>query len=418
VNDSTGVFPTNDPAGRFYQRSDDLPILLVHAPERGRRLLAKLRGRRPLFVCTVAHTETAEIDGLSGAGATAELRRLTAAADIEALEHGRPLCMDGVPSNPGGAPGPVIITLAGLRMAGLETLAIDAGLRVKPQAKTLDVADRWGDSIVTGRAVPHAADLFARGLALAPTLTARADALMLAESVPGGTTTALALLCGLGVPAWGMVSSSMPENAHPLKERVVTTALAAAGLPAPGELDGSARGLALSHLVEHEQRSAQGRSQHLSALEIAAAIGDPMQPFVAGLALGAVPTTPVLLAGGSQMAAVLALIVALARERGQTLDLDNLGIATTGWVARDPTANLAGLVAQIAEVPVLASDLDFSVSKYPPLRRYEQFLVKEGVGAGAAAVVAALLTDADHDRLLAAVEHVYEQIYGLDDALS
>ena len=116
-----------------------------------------------------------------------------------------------------------------------------------------------------------------------------------------------------------------------------------------------------------------------------------MQPFVAGLALGALPTMPVLLAGGSQMAAVLALIVALARERDQPLDLDRIGIATTSWVARDPTADLAGLVAQIADVPVFASDLNFAESRHVPLRRYEDFLVKEGVGAGAAAVVAALL---------------------------
>jgi uncharacterized protein (TIGR00303 family) len=384
----------SDPAGRRYPLAGDLPILLVHAAERGRRLLARLRSTRPLFVCTVAHTETAEIDGLSGAGATAELRRLTAAADVEALEHGHPLCMAGVPSNPGGAPGPVIITLAGLRMAGLESVSVDAGLRVRPQAETIVVADRWGDSIVTGRAVPHAADLFGRGLAMAPSLTARADALILAESVPGGTTTALALLCGLGVPAWGKVSSSMPENAHPLKERVVKAALAAAGF-------------------DDERRRAAALP-----LDIAAAVGDPMQPFVAGLALGALPTTPVLLAGGSQMAAVLALIVAAARERGQTLDLDRIGIATTGWVARDPTADLAGLVARIADVPVLASALDFSRSRHVALRRYEDFLVKEGVGAGAAAVVAALLTGASHDQMVAAVERVYEQIYGLDVAPS
>jgi uncharacterized protein (TIGR00303 family) len=378
----------NDPVGRAYPQADDLPILLVHAPERGRRMLERLRGRRPLFVCTVAHTETAEIDGLSGAGVTAELRRLTAAADVEALEHGHPLCMAGVPSNPGGAPGPVIITLAGLRLAGLEHVSIDAGLRVKPQAETLVVADRWGDSIVTGRAVPHASELFERGLAMAPSLAARAEYLMLAESVPGGTTTALALLCGLGVPAWGMVSSSMPENAHPLKTQVVRAALTAAGL--------------------------DGASRPTSALEVAAAVGDPMQPFVAGLALGAPPTVPVLLAGGSQMAGVLALVVALARERGETLDLDRLGIATTGWVAHDPTADLAGLVAQIADVPVFASALDFSESRHPPLRRYEDFLVKEGVGAGAAAVVAALVTGADHARLLSAIERVYEEIYGPD----
>jgi uncharacterized protein (TIGR00303 family) len=382
----------NDPAGRAYPRADDLPILLVHAPERGRRMLERLRDRRPLFVCTVAHTETAEIDGLSGAGATAELRRLTAAADVEALEHGHPLCMAGVPSNPGGAPGPVIITLAGLRLAGLEHLSIDAGLRVKPQAETVVVAERWGDSIVTGRAVPHAAALFQRGLAMAPSLAARAEYLMLAESVPGGTTTALALLCGLGVPAWGMVSSSMPENAHPLKSRVVRAALVAAGL--------------------------DGEGRPASALDVAAAVGDPMQPFVAGLALGALPHVPVLLAGGSQMAAVLALMAALAREGNIALDLDRVGIATTGWVAHDPTADLAGLVAQIAEVPVFASALDFSRSRHVPLRRYEDFLVKEGVGAGAAAVVAALVTGADHATLLDAVERVYDEIYGPDVAAS
>jgi NaMN:DMB phosphoribosyltransferase len=161
-----------------------------------------------------------------------------------------------------------------------------------------------------------------------------------------------------------------------------------------------------------------GTQPPASALAVAAAVGDPMQPFVAGLALGALPLVPVLLAGGSQMAAVLALIVKLAEERGQALDLDRIGIATTGWVAHDPTADLAGLVAQIAEVPVFASDLDFSQSRHPPLRRYEDFLVKEGVGAGAAAVVAALVTGADRARLLAAIERVYEEIYGLDVAPS
>jgi uncharacterized protein (TIGR00303 family) len=339
-----------------------------------------------LFVCTVAHTETAEIDGISGAGATAALRRLTAAADAEALFHGRPLCMDGVPSNPGGAPGPVIITLAGLRMAGLDVIAFDAGLRIRPDAPTTRVADRWGQSIVTGRAVPHAADLFARGLEHGARLAAANTALVLAESVPGGTTTALSLLCGLGYDAWGKVSSSMPGNAHPQKSAVVRSALAAAALRdgVPGA----------------------------SGLAVAAAVGDPMQPFVAGLALAALPRVPVLLAGGSQMAAVLALMARLAAERGLQFDPESIGIATTSWVARDPTADLAGLVAQIADVPVFASDLDFGVSHYLSLRRYEDFLVKEGVGAGAAAVLAALLADAGHARLLAAIEGVYCEIYG------
>jgi uncharacterized protein (TIGR00303 family) len=372
---------------RCFERLDGYPVLLVQAPERGRALAQVLAGRTPHFVCTVAHTDTADIDGLSGAGATAELRRLTAAADAEALEHGRPLCMEGVPSNPKGAPGPVIITLAGLRMAGVQFTTVDAGLRVKPEAATVPVADRWGASIVTGRAVPWAADLFQRGLELAEEMAERGDYLVLAESVPGGTTTALALLCGLGIDARGKVSSSMPDNAHPLKNQVVSAALAAAGLT--------------------------GRRGERPALDVAAAVGDPMQPFVAGLALAAHRRVPVLLGGGSQMAAVLALIAAIAHERGESLDLDRLAIATTGWVARDPTADLAGLVGQIADAAVFASDLDFSVSRHPPLRRYEQFLVKEGVGAGAAAIVASLRTGADHQTLMGAVEAVYEQIYNL-----
>lgn len=374
-------------ARRAYPRLDDRPVLLVHAPGRGRALAEALIGKRPRFICTVAHTETAEIDGLSGAGATAELRRLTAAADTEALFHGRPLCMDGVPSNPNGAPGPVIITLAGLRMAGIGSTVVDAGLRVKPDAPTIQVAYRWGESIVTGRAVPHASALFEQGLALADELSSEADYLVLAESVPGGTTTALALLCGLGIDARGRVSSSMPDNAHPLKTAVTQAALDAAGLT--------------------------GVAGERPALDVAAAVGDPMQPFVAGLALGAHRRLPVLLGGGSQMAAVLALILAVARERGEPLDLGRLGIATTGWVAHDPTADLAGLVAAIGDVPVFASDLDFSVSRHPPLRRYEQFLVKEGVGAGAAAIVAAFRTGATASELLTAIETVYEQIYGV-----
>jgi uncharacterized protein (TIGR00303 family) len=381
-------------AGRSFPRADGRPILLVHAPVRGRALIQRLHGRRPLFVCTVAHTETADIDGLSAAGATAELRRLTAAADAEALIHGRPRCMAGVPSNPLGAPGPVIITLAGLRIAGPDVLVIDAGLRVKPLAPTLVVANRWGGSIVTGRAVPHAASLFARGVELGPELARRADYLVLAESVPGGTTTALALACGLGIDAWDKVSSSMPNNAHPLKNGVVRAALRAAGLTAEPPDRPAVRG----------------------ALEVAAAVGDPMQAFVPGLTLGALPFVPVLLGGGSQMAAVLALIVAVARERGLPLDLDRLGIATTSWVARDPTADLAGLVAEIADVAVLASDLSFAGSQHPPLRRYEDFLVKEGVGAGAAAIIASLSAAADRGRLLRTIEQVYAEIYGVRDA--
>ncbi len=377
---------------RTFPRASDWPIWLVHAPRRGQQLLRQLAGRRPLFVCTIAHTETAEIDGLSAAGATPELRRLTAAADAEALCYGRPLCMAGVPSNPLGAPGPVVITLAALRLANVPIEIVDGGTRVKPRSPSRVLSDRWGQSILTGRAVPHAAELFDAGRELGADLAGRAEYLILAESVPAGTTTALSVLCGLGIDALDKTSSSMPDNAHALKNAVVAEALATAR--------------------ESGALHCDAPWNTVNPLRIVAAVGDPMQPIVAGLVLGALPTVPVLLAGGSQMVAVLALASALARRAGGEVNADRLGIATTSWVAHDPTADLADLAAQIGETPVLASALDFAQSRHAPLRRYEQFLVKEGVGAGGAAIAASLVGGITQDRLLTEIEAVYDEIKG------
>ena len=43
------------------------------------------------------------------------------------------------------------------------------------------------------------------------------DYLVIGESIPGGTTTALGVLSALGVKAEGKVSSTLPENPHSLE---------------------------------------------------------------------------------------------------------------------------------------------------------------------------------------------------------
>src|SRR5262249_13631165 len=155
--------------------------------------------------------------------------------------------------------------------------------------------------ITTGEAVPHAAELFERGRLLGVQLASCADYLVLAESVPGGTTTALAVLLALGVDAAGRVSSSMAGNPHALKEATARQGLAY---------------LAPEAVVR-------------APLAAVAAVGDPMQAAVAGLALGACSRVPVLLAGGTQMAAVLALMRALQERAGRRLDPRQVAIATT-----------------------------------------------------------------------------------------
>jgi NaMN:DMB phosphoribosyltransferase len=215
--------------------------------------------------------------------------------------------------------------------------------------------------------------------------------------VPGGTTTALGLLLALGLDAEQRVSSSMPDNAHALKLAAVQTGL-----------------------------EALGRSKGdfvADPLGGAAALGDPMQPVVAGIALAASRFCPVLLGGGTQMATVHALLGALWRrpppkfeEKIGLAQFSNIGLATTRWVSADPTADLAGLGAEITvrfklpEVGYYAANLNFTQARYIPMQLYEQGYVKEGVGAGAAALATMLATGLSAAEMLPYIEQVYEEL--------
>ena len=117
----------------------------------------------------------------------------------------------------------------------------------------------------------------------------------------------------------------------------------------------------------------------------------------------------VLLAGGSQMLAVAALVEAL---RGPAA-LERMAVGTTRWIVEDPAADIPGLAADIsADLPVLAANLDFSGSRHAGLRSYEQFLVKEGVGAGGACIAALLATGLPIERLEDAIDTTYDGLLG------
>ena len=118
---------------------------------------------------------------------------------------------------------------------------------------------------------------------------------------------------------------------------------------------------------------------------------------------------PVLMAGGTQMGAVLAVVKALNPQV-----LDNLAIGTTRWIAIDKTSDLKGIIAQIANVPILAADLDFSRSRFEGLMAYEKEVVKEGVGAGGAAIAAMIKSGGSITKevLLREIERNYELLLG------
>jgi len=329
----------------------------------------------------LAATETAAVSGISAAGATPESRRRTAAADAELLALGpgatRP---HALPPLPAGVT-PALISQVVVRELGLQPLVLDLGCPVAPSVPHLRLPSPAGDGparcLSGGRAMDPARveALLARGAAWGARRGPRPGApLLIAECVPGGTTTAQAVLTGLGFDVGGLVSGSLHRPAHALKADLVGRGLAAAGLVrAPAEAHPTVDGA--------------------RARRVLAALGDPMQPLAAALVLGAVAADrPVLLAGGSQMAAVLALALALATEELRPRLVARAAVATTAWVAAEPDSDLPLLLRRVGarwglEPLGFAASLRFRGEVHPALADYERGYVKEGVGAGGLALL-------------------------------
>ena len=338
--------------------------------------------RRSRTLLLLAATDTAAVPGISAAGASPQARLGTAAADAELLllGPGGRRC-HALPPLPAGV-SPALISHVVLSQLGLleRTQVLDLGCAIAAAVPHLRLPglESAGPArcLSSGQALAPArvAALVQRGSAWGrrwdPT-----EPLLLAECVPGGTTTALAVLEGLGVAAAGLVSGSLRQPAHGLKAALVAQGLAAASFEA-ADLTG----------VAHPPAFAD-------PLSVLAALGDPMQAFAAGLVgAAAARGTPVLLAGGSQMAAVLALARALAEPGQRPALADRLVVATTAWVAEEAGSNLALLLERIGARWQVRPRLEVAALRFhgcssAALRDYERGYVKEGVGAGGLALL-------------------------------
>lgn len=356
-------------------------VILFHEEGKGEVFLSKIEGKNPLFICVIGNTETAKIPGLSAAGKYPELTDYTPAADVELLLLGSCKCIKGVPVTPEGIPTPALITMSALKLVDIATLVVSGGVKIKPHVPFLDLGGKSGCDIRTGKAVEKVEEILFRAKIAGENLSKVVDYLVVGESIPGGTTTALGVMLAMGINAKGKVSSSLPNNPHALKIKTVQ------------------EGLKTSKI--------EFGSLAKDPIKAISCLGDPMIPAFAGLVLGAAHKVPILMAGGTQMGAVLAVIKALNQEV-----LNNVAIGTTRWIITDRTADLKGIITQIAGVPILAIDLDFSQSKFEGLRAYEAGVVKEGVGAGGAAIAAMVKSKGKISKvaLLEEIERNYERL--------
>lgn len=326
------------------------------------------------FLLVGGNTDTAGIDGISAAGADAELMAHTPSADLEIVAYGRPVHAPVVPVSPTGCPTPAVVTRAVRELLDFDLLAVDAGLAAPTSCPTVAVGDQPGRDIRHERPVPAAAETFAEANALGRALPD--DELVIGETIPGGTTTALGVLTALGERP--SVSSSLPENPLALKREVVRDALAASGLTPGATGDDPTETLRF--------------------------IGDPVLAAVAGVVVGATETgTSVTLAGGTQLAAAAALV----RHAGVDAPLT---LATTSFIASDESAAIDALAADL-DLDLTVTDPGFRRRDHPAMDAFVAGEAKEGAGMGGA--LALLEREGEslstlHDRIAT----VYDRLLG------
>jgi len=315
----------------------------------------------------IAGTNTSQIPGISAAGINAKSRRKTALADAEFLLKGAskdhkyklPLLNAGVT--------PALISHVCSKLLNIYPVIVPLGMEVKPYFNHLVIEDRdFGPSncLTTGKSMSkeRVINLYERGLEIGKSSK---EPILISESVPGGTTTAQAVMEAFGLQVSNLVGSSLFKAPRELRRKVVERGLFNANFKAD-----------------------------FDSFDVVAAVGDPFQAFSMGLLIGArLASQPVILSGGSQMLAVILLVLEFLDVKNEGDLIEDVFIATTGWLLKDNSLNnLLNLINEKYDVKLLglASPLNFKSSIYKELKDYELGHVKEGVGAGGISLLAFL----------------------------
>ncbi len=351
-------------------------------------LLKKNKNNFKIFLI-IAGTNTSQIKGISAAGINAESRRITALADAEFLIKGAskdhkytlPLLNAGVT--------PALISYVCSKLINVYPVIVPLGIGVKPYFNHLVVEDKdLGPSncLRTGKSMPkeRVINLYERGLAIGKSSK---QPILIAESVPGGTTTAQAVMEAFGMNVSNLVGSSLFKAPRDLRRKVVQKGLFNANL----KID-------------------------FDSFDVVAAVGDPFQAFSMGLLIGArLANQPVILSGGSQMLAVILLVLEFLDPKNKDDFIEDVFVATTGWLLKDNSLkDLLNLINEKYDVNllVLESPLNFKSSTYKELKDYEIGHVKEGVGAGGISLLA-FLNGFKNDEIVSLCQRNLEMMKGL-----
>ena len=171
------------------------------------------------FFLILAGSQTAEIKGISAAGSTPISRRYTAVADAELLLRGpRSPKRWPLPPLPAGV-SPALISYVASSFLKIKPTIICAGLLQSPPFSHISLeSHEIGPSrcLSSGNAMEktRVKILFDGGFKIGKKLK---KSLLITECVPGGTSTAFAVLSGLGINVNGLISGSHRNPPSELK---------------------------------------------------------------------------------------------------------------------------------------------------------------------------------------------------------
>ena len=320
--------------------------------------IESLRGKKTTFILAMSNTKTADIDGITQAGIPGKIY-LTPTLDSEFLCSGEVRSLEDVAKTPKGVPTPALITRAVHLLNPFTNIELlDLGIKVKPKLEYFKIHDmqiELSQRIDKGVSI-DAVDVFQKGLVFGQAYELKDDYLILAESVPSGTTTATATALGLGYQCSQLFSSSFKDVPNDIRNKTINQAL--------------------ENITKEDDLFA-----------ILSKVSDNMLIFYAGVILGLNNKAKVVLAGGTQMACVLLIVNAILKTMDGEFKTSNLSLCTTKWVNDDKNSDIKALLQMIDfKINAYYSDFDFSLSSHPALKLYDNGEAKEGVGAGAALV--------------------------------
>jgi len=305
------------------------------------------------FLLAACVTRTCEIPQLTQAGIPGKIP-LTPTLDAEFISTGRVFSLGDIAETPKGVPTPALITRAVHELRPFNSLEIlNLGLQVKPQqSKLIDFNIAPSPSISEVKSF-DAKGIFEKGFAYGKSYTLQGDYLIIGESTPSGTTTAQACITALGYQTQGLFASSFKQQPSTIKEETIASSL--------------------SKL-----------NNNMSLYEKLGHTADNMLVFLAGFILSASRRFNLVLAGGTQMAAVLLIANKIAGRQGIHHDHRHIHLCTTKWILQDKNSDIQALLDQLDyRLKAYYADFSFKTSSHPALKPYDEGEAKEGVGAGA-----------------------------------